>query len=203
MDGLYEQLTLGRELLADDGSFIIQIGPDNVHEAVMLMAEVFGRENHVATIPYRTGTNQSSTMLPEVGNWLVWYAKNKQEAKYNQLYEELSRKDKIGLMSSYAMLEGEEGESRNLTSTEKESPDILPNDVRLFQRERIDSAQASTTGRSEPFEWNGRIYPCPAGRHWSISKEGMQRLSDQNRLVSTPKGDCDGKSTRKKFQGAT
>ena len=61
LDGLYDQLTLGRELLNEDGSFIVQIGPDNVHEVVMLMAEVFGRENHIATIPYRTTTNCSAS----------------------------------------------------------------------------------------------------------------------------------------------
>ena len=57
-------MTLGRELLTEDGSFIVQIGADNVHEVVMLMAEVFGRENHVATIPYRTTTNPSTRLLP-------------------------------------------------------------------------------------------------------------------------------------------
>ena len=50
LDGLQEQFALGRELLAEDGSFILQVGPDNVHEVVLLMSEVFDRENHVATI---------------------------------------------------------------------------------------------------------------------------------------------------------
>ena len=81
LNGLYEQLALGQELLAEDGSFILQIGPDNVHEVVLLMSEVFSRENHVATIPYRTGTNQSTSMIPEIGNWLVWFAKNKNSSK--------------------------------------------------------------------------------------------------------------------------
>jgi adenine-specific DNA-methyltransferase len=85
LDGLYEQLTLGRELLADDGSFIIQIGPDNLHEVVLLAAEVFGRENHVATIPYRTTTNPSTRLLPEIGNWLVWFAKSKGACPINRL----------------------------------------------------------------------------------------------------------------------
>jgi adenine-specific DNA-methyltransferase len=85
LDGLYEQLTLGRELLADDGSFIIQIGPDNLHEVVLLAAEVFGRENHVATIPYRTTTNPSTRLLPEIGNWLVWFAKSKGACPINPL----------------------------------------------------------------------------------------------------------------------
>ena len=46
------------------------------------MAEVFGRENHVATIPYRTNTNQSTRLLPEVGNWLIWFGKDKIATKY-------------------------------------------------------------------------------------------------------------------------
>ena len=46
------------------------------------MAEVFGRENHVATIPYRTNTNQSTRLLPEVGNWLIWFGKDKTTTKY-------------------------------------------------------------------------------------------------------------------------
>ena len=94
LDGLYEQITLGRELLARDGSFIVQIGADNVHEVVMLMAEVFGRENHVATIPYRTTTNPSTRLLPEIGNWLIWFAKDKENVKYHQIYIELTRSGK-------------------------------------------------------------------------------------------------------------
>ena len=85
LDGIHEQLTLGRQLLADSGSFIIQIGPDNLHQVALLMGEVFGVENHVATIPYRT-TRMVSKYLTEVGNWLVWYAKDKDQMKYRQLY---------------------------------------------------------------------------------------------------------------------
>ena len=37
LDGLHEQLTLGQGTAkADDGSFIVQIGPDNIHEVVLL-----------------------------------------------------------------------------------------------------------------------------------------------------------------------
>ena len=35
LDGLHEQFALGRELLAEDGSFILQVGPDNIHEAFL------------------------------------------------------------------------------------------------------------------------------------------------------------------------
>ncbi len=185
LDGLYEQLTIGRELLADDGGFIVQIGPDNVHEVVLLMAEVFGRENHVATIAYRTGTNQSTAMIPEIGNWLVWFAKDKSRAKYRQLYEPLSRKEKIALMSSYAMCELEDGTCRSLTATERDDPGTVPEGARIFQRERLDSSGA---GRSAPFHWNGTDYFCHAGGHWRVSHEGMKTLGDSGRLVVTPNG---------------
>ena len=201
LDGLHEQLTLGRELLAEDGSFIVQIGPDNVHEVVMLMAEVFGRENHIATIPYRTGTNQSSAMLPEVGNWLVWFAKDTNEAKYNQLYEELPRREKIELMSSYAMCENEDGTSRNLTAEEKRNPGTIPDGMRIFQRERLDSEHPSVTGRSEPFEWQGTRYTCHRGGQWRVSHEGMQNLAEQDRLVSTPKGGLRWKKYEEEIPG--
>ena len=147
LDGLHEQLTLGRELLSDTGSFVTQIGPDNVHEVVLLMAEVFGRENHVATIPYRTNTNQSTRLLPEIGNWVVWFAKDKDQAKYNQLYERLTREETIQHMSSYAMCELPNATYRSLTDKEKEHPETLPTGSRLFQSMGLLSSHTSTTGR--------------------------------------------------------
>ena len=190
LDGLDEQFALGRELLAEDGSFILQVGPDNVHEAVLLMAEVFGRENHVATIPYRTGTNQSTSMIPEIGNWLVWFVKDKNMArgKYHQLYEQLNRKEIIALMSSYAMCEAPDGTTRNLTNQERDNPDLLPEGTRVFSRMRLDSAHTSTTGRSEPFEWNGTTYRCRPGEHWRVSYEGLKEIGRQGRLVATTTG---------------
>ena len=162
LDGLYEQLTLGRELLAEDGSFIVQIGPDNLHEVVMLISEAFGRENHVATIPYRSATNPSSEMIPEIGNWLIWFARDREKAKqkYRQLFEELSRKEKLDLMSFAAMYETAHGQVRNLTSEERENPELLPQGGRLFRRVSAASAQTSTAGRSETFFFHPDGQPC-------------------------------------------
>ena len=189
LDGLYEQLTLGRELLAEHGSFIVQIGPDNVHEVVLLMAEVFDRENHVATIPYRTATNQSTSMIPEIGNWLVWFAKDKTVArgKYNQIYEKLNKKEGISHMATYAMCEMPDGTERNLTNSERDNPDLLPEGARVFRRMRLDSSGVTKEG-SSPFEWNGVIYPCRAGSHWRVSYEGLHQIGKQGRLTASENG---------------
>ena len=188
LDGLYEQLTLGRELLHQKGSFIVQIGADNVHEVVLLMAEVFGRENHVATIPFRTNTNQSSRMIPEVGNWLVWFAKEKEVAKYNQLYEKLNRREAVEHMSSYAMCELPDGTCRNLTSQERQNPDRLPEGAKLFRRMGLISSHHSNTGRSEPFTFDGKTYRCPVGNQWRVSHDGLQGLGELGRLIAPENG---------------
>ncbi len=188
LDNLHQQLTIARELLTESGSCFVQIGPDNVHQVACLMAEIFGQENHVATIPYSTGTNQSTRMLPEVGNWILWFAKNKPQAKYNQLYQPLNRREKIEHMSSYAMCELPDGTSRNLTSEERSDPSLLPDGTKLFTRMRLESANTSETGRSDPFDWNGKTYPCAAGSHWRVSHEGMQSIADKGRLIATDGG---------------
>ena len=159
LDGLHEQFALGRELLADDGSFILQIGPDNVHEVVILMSEIFGRKNHIATIPYRSATNPSTDMIPEIGNWLVWFTKRKAgtRKKYHQMYEELSRKEKLDHMSWHAVVEFPDGTSRNLMESERENPDSLPSNGRLFRKISLAS---SGGGRSEDFFLHQGNRPC-------------------------------------------
>ena len=190
LDGLHEQVALGRELLADDGSFVVQIGPDNVHEVVILMSEIFGRENHVATIPYQTSTNPSTRMIPEIGNWLVWFAKDKPSAsrKYHQLYELLDRKETIHHMTWHAMCELPNGTCRNLTNEERVNPDLLPQGARIFRRMPLQSLHTSTTGRSEPFEWQGNTYTCPAGSQWRVSHEGLRQIAEADRMVITDNG---------------
>ena len=172
LDGLYEQLTLGRELLADDGNFFIQIGADNVHEVVMLMAEVFGRENHIATIPYRTTTNQSTNMIPEIGNWIVWYAKDKSMArrKYRQLYEPTSTRAAIlDYWGHRARFEEENGEIRSLTRAERNDPTIIPNNGKIFMTFPCHSEHTSYSGRSDIFYYHSNGEPCPEPS-WSKSE---------------------------------
>ena len=169
LDGLYEQLALGRELLAEDGSFIVQIGPDNVHEVVLLIAEVFGRDNHVATIPYRSTTNPSTNMIPEIGNWLVWFAKNKPEArkKYQQLYEQINnRKAVLDYWEHRARFEDEKGETRPLTPSERNDSNTIPAEGKVYMTFPCHSEHTSYSGRSDRFYLHQGDKPCSSSG-WS------------------------------------
>ena len=75
---LRDRLLLARELLHDSGSCFVQIGDENVHRVGIVMDEVFGAENRVATISYSTSGGSSANTLPQVADYLLWYAKNKE-----------------------------------------------------------------------------------------------------------------------------
>lgn len=175
-----------RDLLADSGSLFLQIGAANVHRLVIVLDEVFGSENRIATIPFTKTGASSARLLSEVNDYILWYAKDKECVKYHRLYEPLSRKEIIEYMSFHAAVELADGSSRPLTNMERMDPDThLPRGARLYRRMRLTSQSESTTGRSEPFVWNGIEYACPPGRHWSVSHEGIQRLAELGRLVVT------------------
>ena len=189
LDLTREKLILMRELLADGGSLFMQIGDENVLRVGLLLDEVFGAENRVATIPFVTSGSSSSKTLPSVADFLLWYAKDKEHVKYHQLYEPLTRAEKIEHMSSYAMVELSDGTTPALTPEERSDPDgHLPPGARLYRRMPLSSPGTSTTGRSEPYHWNEQEWPCPAGEHWRVSAEGMDRLAQLGRLDAAGPG---------------
>ena len=177
--------SLARELLADTGSCFLQIGYENVHELACLMNEVFGKENHLSTIPYFTGTNQSVNFLPQIGNWILWFAKDRTQAKYHQLYQQLSREEKLIHMSSYAMCELPDGTCRNLTNEEKRDLGVLPEGTKAVHNNEDHIQWNQHNGKIKPVYMAGNTYLCPPGQHWRVSHEGLQKLADANRLIST------------------
>ena len=187
---LRDRLLLARELMAESGSCFVQIGKENVHRVALVMDEVFGAQNRMTTITYATTGGSSTKHLPEVGDYLLWYAKDKTKSKYRQLYEHLDRAGIIELFSWHAMVEFKDGSSRKLTPEERFDPDIyLPADSLLFQDISLCSPGTSNTGRSEPYEWQGRVYPCPDTLQWRVSAAGLDRLAEQNRLFSSDAND--------------
>ena len=189
LDLTREKLILMRELLADSGSLFMQIGDENVLRVGLLFDEVFGAENRVSLIPFATTSGSSSKTLPSVADFLLWYAKDKSQVKYHQLYEPLTRAEKIEHMSSYAMVELRDGTTRQVTQEERLDPDEhLPDGARLYRRMRLASPGTSTTGRSDIYRWRDQDWPCPAGEHWRVSVEGLDRLAALGRLDAAGPG---------------
>ena len=189
LDQMLERLVLCRGLLAESGSVFVQIGDENVHRMAVVLDEVFGTENRVATIPFVTSGSSSSSTLSSIADFLLWYAKDKAEMKYHQLYEPLTRAEKIEHMSSYAMVEFADGTTGTLTAEQRDNPDAnLPDGARIYRRMPLASPGTSTTGRSDTYYWNGQHWPCPRGEQWRVSMEGMERLDQLGRLDAAGPG---------------
>ena len=186
---LRDRLLLARELLGESGSCFVQIGDENVHRVGIILDDIFGAENRMATISFATTSGSSTAHLPQVADYLLWYAKDNAKVKYRQLYEPLTRAETVDYFSSYASVELADGSSRKPTDEERFDPDRhLPEGARLYQRVGLVSQGTSTTGRSDPYEWKGRIFHCPRNGQWSVSKEGLDRLAELGRLEALEGG---------------
>ncbi len=180
---LRDRLLLARDLLTESGSVFVQIGDENVHLVSLLLDEIYGRANRIATISFATTSGSSAKHLPEVSDFLLWYAKDAKIVKYHQLFETLNRRELIDYMSSYARVELPDGTTRKLTAEERFDPDsFLPEGAKLYRRVGLDSQGVSTTGRSEPYVYQGTVWHCAPRRQWSISQEGLDRLAALGRL---------------------
>ena len=189
LDNIRRNAVLARTLLHESGSLFVQIGNANVHRLAVVLDEVFGAENRVATIPFVKSGGSSSQTLPEVADYLLWYAKEKDDLKFRQLHEAMSRREKIAYRASYTMVELADGSIRNLSPEEIESPDErLPEGARVFQLARLASQHPSTTGRSQTFRWRGRSYPCPPTEQWRVDMDGLRRLGEKGRLAAREGG---------------
>ena len=180
---LRDRLLLARELLTESGSCFVQIGDENVHRVGTVMDEVFGAKNRVATISYATTGSSSTKTLPQIADYMLWYAKDSHRIKYRQLYQHLSRSEVIDFFNWDAMVEMPTGECRQLTPEERFDPDrLLPQDARIYRRMPLSSRGVSTTGRSDSYKWDGRIFHCPSGQQWRVSKDGLDTMAAMGRL---------------------
>ena len=177
-----DRLHLCRELLTEEGSIFVQMGDENFMRVGLLLDEIFGAENRVTAITYTTSTASSSKTLPDVASYLMWYAKDKVSMKYNQLFEALDRRGVIDLFSWHCFAEETDGTTRTLSDKEMLDSNLIPEDIRLYQRMGLTSQGWSETGRSEPYEYNKRIFHCSDTRQWCVSMDGLDRLADLGRL---------------------
>lgn len=174
---LRNRLLLVRELLSDSGSVFVQISDENVHLVRCICDEIFGRENFVSMITFKKTSPLGSKGLAGICDYLVWYAKKKNEMKYHELYVN----KEAGEGTLYTWLELEDGTRRPMTSEEKRSPKNYPKGARPFRLGTLSSA-GYTESCMYDLELDGKIYKC-AKKSWSTNAEGMKRLIALKRVM--------------------
>ncbi len=181
-----DRLLLARELLTQSGSVFVQISDENLHHVRELMDEVFGAENACTTILMRKSGWAASTLLPQVHDFVLWYARDHDRVKFRQLFSP-KRIEQMGDVSG-ALIESPDGkEQRSLTPEERIDPRVVPAGWRLFFHDNLTS-EGHSPSSSGPFEFEGREYWPGIGkrtdRHWKTTPSGLGRLVSVNRLMA-------------------
>ena len=183
---LRERLTVARDLLTENGSLFVQIGDENVHLVRCVLDEVFGAENSVSLITYAKTTTTTGRFLPGTNDFLLWYAKDVERIKYRALFTDKSMGE-VGA-SAYNRVELNDGTRRNLTATEREASDNLPEDCRFFRLDNLTSPRVR--------EGRTGYYPIRLGEQeflrakgeWKTHRAGIERLRSARRLAATDNG---------------
>ncbi|MCU1266244.1 MAG: methylase domain protein [Acidobacteria bacterium] len=175
---LRDRLLISRELLASSGSIFVQISDENLHHVRELMDEIFGAENFCAIIAFAKTTGFEAKVISTAGDYLIWYAREKEQVKYNPLFVEAERTPGTG---GYRWIQLPDGSTRALTAAELRGEAEIPEGTRLYSPDNL-VAQGSASG-TQPFSYQGKIYEPPSGSHWKANyPEGMNRLAEASRL---------------------
>ena len=170
-----DRLLLAKHLLHESGSVFVQISDENVHLVRNILDEVFGVNNFVSLISFTTTSGFPSNTLSRAGDYVIWYARDRDLIKYRQLY--LEKRDDV---SGYDRIELPDGTKRALTKEEKDDPRKIPKGSKIYSSGALFSPGATTEG-SKPFIYKGKTF-YPSNGHWKTSVEGMQNLAKNNRI---------------------
>jgi adenine-specific DNA-methyltransferase len=176
---LRDRLTVCRDLLAESGSIFVQIGDENLHRVRALLDEVFGEDNFVSIVQVQKTGSQAANLLANTVDFIVWFAKSKEDIKYRQLYNERV----AGHVSSdrYDQIELDNGAERRLKREELDRSTSLPEGKVFRHTSLISSGQSST---EQVFEFQDRNYRPGASNHWKTTLDGLSRLTKAGRVAA-------------------
>ena len=172
---LRDRLKVARDLLTDSGSIFVQIGDENVHRIRAMMDEVFGSDNFVSLITYRTssGTTQQSS-IKRVSDYIIWYCKDVDQIRFRRLLKEKSVDTRM-----YNQLELSNGDRRPMSTEERNDPSVLPENSRPHRKLPLHSM---ASGDNEPREFRESVWRIPPTSHWRYAPDGFSRLANSERI---------------------
>lgn len=175
---LRDRLLIAKELLTESGSCFVQISNENVHLVRNLLDEVFGSENFIATIAFKTSAGRGSSYLDNIFDFIIWYGKDKTKLKYRPLFTDKAITDDG---SRYNKIELPNGEIKTLTKEQMAGKTPIP-DGKIFCVNPLNSQGATEGETSAPFTYEGKQYYPPKGRHWTVKQASLQKIADANRI---------------------
>jgi adenine-specific DNA-methyltransferase len=181
---LRDRLLVARDLLTPSGSVFVQIGDENLHHVRELIDEVFGEHNFCAEIPFAKTSARTPRLLSQVSDYLLWYAKDRERTKFHPLFE--ARPPIENPYERYICVETPDGKIIDLSVAQKLGLSPIP-EGRLLRLQQATSQGDTPADRDEPVEYEGEHFFPPRGRHWSVTRPGMQRVVERGRTYAVGK----------------
>ncbi|WP_303997785.1 site-specific DNA-methyltransferase [Megamonas hypermegale] len=179
------RLLLARELLTDTGSIFIQISDENLHFIRNICDEIFGKENFISQITIKKGSVIfAKKLLNSATYYLIWYAKDKEQIKYHNLFVNKDLQDFANTVGSHLWAENMKTKEK-IKPTPEERKNIKEFLLKHpdFELYRLSSLNAQGLEKNKGYEFNGKIYYPPKGTQWKTAyPEGLDKLKQSNRL---------------------
>jgi len=157
---IYERLVLMRDLLAEDGSIYLHIGPNVSHYIRSVLDEIFSVRNFRNEVIWqRHGAHNDPQKYGVVHDAILFYTKS-DKWTYNPVYMEY---DKEYIEERFRSIE--EGTGRRFWAN---------------------TLTAGGTGPERQF--GDRIIQPPKGRHWAFDQAGIDDLLKRNRIYFSSTG---------------
>jgi adenine-specific DNA-methyltransferase len=173
-----DRLLLARELLAESGSCFVQISDENLHHVREIMDEIFGSGNFISIIVFRKkGMTLGKKTLENMYDFIIWYAKNKDQIKYHQLFT-----FDDGSEARWDQIELSNGSIRATTKDEKDNPASIPKGAKLFNPFPTNSPTFDKEA-VYPVQWKEKTYhPLPNQSWITRDKQKILRLLEIGRM---------------------
>src|SRR5262249_39769468 len=139
-----------------------------------------GADNFVSLIPFYKTTGQSSTILPQKKDYLLWYARNLDALKFRQLY--LDKSIDYAIDGAYDWLQSPAGERRPMTASDRRTiQSLVDGGWRVCALSGITSS-GELQIRERVFSFRGRDWLPPRGSHWKTTVDGLEKLKIADRV---------------------
>ena len=176
---LRDRLWLAKDLLRESGSCFVQISDENVHHIRELLDDVFDAENFCGMISFAKTSSASGKLLSSVSDYLLWYCKQKEQVKYNQIYLKKEAGEAGGTQYTWAELS--DGTRKNFQSFQRLKNET-PAGARVFRQDNLTSQRPAQENDVREFFFEGRRF-TPGRGTFKTDLSGLENLKRAKRLI--------------------
>ena len=175
---LRDRLAVARDLLAETGALFVQIGDENVHRVRALLDEVMGETNFVTQIFCKTTAVSGSAFLGGTGNYVLFYARNREHLKYRPLFTESGLEQDVG--NRFTRVQTPDYQRRVMNDAERAGNAVALASVKPYRHGPLSSQSGGNTTRFD-YVVDGIAFRLRKG-FWKTNRQGMDRLMRAWRL---------------------